>query len=578
MPPLVEIEAGSLPENTIMKKTLFITMLTAALLGGNVYANTGFEGGIIRNLLGPHDLAGDNGAHGEKLRIFEDPESNYEALDNVFGYFGVGEDVWVSSGNVVTMEGGIVQTVYGAYTIGTVKEQTIWMKGGTVRGTICGGVSTTDDHNYSWDNTVIVTGGKVGAIIGGQAEAQDDADASRNKVYITGLSADCAPSVCGGKVLAETRNGAGSNEVHLVGDGAAIFIEGERLEGHSMTLGDVQGAYCPRGESGNSVHIYGSGIHARSVNHTQILNFHLVDGLATAEAPVLALSGTDQYWHKFNMAEFSLGIIADDVTDWGVLAGHTVTLVESQLAITGFGSTPYKVVDVTKTGQSASKGILTLGNEGKDLLLKVLRPGTEVLAPGDSRQAGHATITALKENEPGLLDNLTLEADTILGAGRAASLADGLKIQSDADLMIKNMTITANNEIHVGENTITLKDVTIKISDDVCQPVNGIYTIDLRNLINCDLVMENVLLDASDLSLPEGFDPATTSVVFDFGDDVTIKQATGLDMRLGNFWSPSLNLDQQGKVIFTKLVETPEPTTGTLSLLALAALAARRRK
>ncbi|MCQ2366869.1 MAG: PEP-CTERM sorting domain-containing protein [Akkermansia sp.] len=310
----------------------------------------------------------------------------------------------------------------------------------------------------------------------------------------------------------------------------------------------------------------------------QILNFHLVDGLATAEAPVLALSGTDQYWHKFNMAEFSLGIIADDVTDWGVLAGHTVTLVESQLAITGFGSTPYKVVDVTKTGQSASKGILTLGNEGKELLLKVLRPGTEVLAPGESRQAGSATITALKENEPGLLDNLTLEADTILGQGRAASLADGLKIQSDADLMIKNMTITANNEIHVGEHTITLKDVTIKISEDVCQPVNGIYTIDLRNLINCDLVMENVLLDASDLSLPEGFDPATTSVVFDFGDDVTIKQATGLDMRLGNYWSPSLNLDQQGQVIFTKLVETPEPTTGVLSLLGLGLLAGRRRK
>ena len=563
-----------------MKKTLFITMLTAALLGGKVYANTGFEGGIIRNLLGSHDLAGDNGAHGEKLRIFEDPESNYEALDNVFGYFGVGEDVWVSSGNVVTMEGGIVQTVYGAYTIGTVKEQTIWMKGGTVRGTICGGLSTTDDHNYSWDNTVIVTGGKVGAIIGGQAEAQDDADASRNKVYITGLSADCAPSVCGGKVSAETRNGAGSNEVHLVGDGAAIFIEGERLEGHSMTLGDVQGAYCPRGERGNSVHIYGSGIHARSVNHTQILNFHLVDGLATAEAPVLALSGTDQYWHKFNMAEFSLGIIADDVTDWGVLAGRTVTLVESQLAITGFGSTPYKVVDVTKTGQSASKGILTLGNEGKELLLKVLRPGTEVLAPGDSRQAGSATITALKENEPGLLDNLTLDTDTILGAGRDASLADGLKIQSDADLMIKNMTITANNEIHVGEHTITLKDVTIKLSEDYFDrenPVDGVYYFKLQDLFHCDVEFNNVVFDATDLTLPQGFDPSKDAIGLDFGDEVNIDMTDGMYLHMGGDWSQTMSL-VDGKPVFTALVPTPEPTTGVLSLLGLGLLAGRRRK
>ena len=28
-----------------MKKTLFITMLTAALLGGNAFAKTGFPGG-----------------------------------------------------------------------------------------------------------------------------------------------------------------------------------------------------------------------------------------------------------------------------------------------------------------------------------------------------------------------------------------------------------------------------------------------------------------------------------------------------------------------------------------------------
>ncbi|MCQ2372030.1 MAG: PEP-CTERM sorting domain-containing protein [Akkermansia sp.] len=316
------------------------------------------------------------------------------------------------------------------------------------------------------------------------------------------------------------------------------------------------------------------------MNHTQILNFHLVDGLATAEAPVLALSGTDQYWHKFNMAEFSLGIIADDVTDWGVLAGRTVTLVESQLAITGFGSTPYKVVDVTKTGQSASKGILTMGNEGKELRLKVLRPGTEVLAPGDSRQAGSATITALKENEPGLLDNLTLDTDTILGAGRAASLADGLKIQSDADLMIKNMTITANNEIHVGENTITLRDVTIKLSEDYFDrenPVDGVYYFKLQDLFHCDVEFNNVVFDATDLTLPQGFDPSKDAIGLDFGNEVNIDMTDGMYLHMGGDWSQTMSL-VDGKPVFTKLVPTPEPATGGLSLLGLGLLAGRRRK
>ena len=83
----------------------------------------------------------------------------------------------------------------------------------------------------------------------------------------------------------------------------------------------------------------------------------------------------------------------------------------------------------------------------------------------------------------------------------------------------------ATATVFVGQHTITLQDVTIKISDDV-----------------------------------------------------TIKQATGVDMRLGDYWSSSMNLDQQGKVIFTKLVPTPEPTTGTLCLLALAALCTRRHR
>ena len=551
-----------------MKKTLFITMLAAALLGGNVFANTGFEGGTM---LGSTNVLSENG----NLVIFEDAQSQYTELGDVYGSF---QGSPVSTNATVTIHGGIVQGAYGAFSLSDVAEGKVKMTGGIVRLDVYGGCATDESCNAT-KNTVIVSGGSVGrTIYGGYEGGESLTGVSSNRVYITGLSAGCAPNVIGGLAAAIGEASAGGNQVHLVGDGAQILIDNELYQGHAVTLGKVIGGQANGYVMGNSIDIYGSGISAKSVQYLQSLNFHLVDGLATAEAPMLTLSGTDQSWHKFNMAEFSLGIIADDVTDWGVLAGHTVTLVESQLAITGFGSTPYKVVDVTKTGQSASKGILTLGNEGKELLLKVLRPGTEVLAPGESRQAGSAAITALKENEPGLLDNLTLDTDTILGAGRAASLADGLKIQSDANLMIKNMTITANNEIHVGDNTITLKDVTIKISDDVCTLVNGIYTIDLRNLINCDLEMQNVLLDASDLTLPEGFDPANKSVVFDFGDDVTIRQATGLDMRLGNYWSPSLNLDQQGQVIFTKLVETPEPTTGTLSLLALAALAARRRK
>ena len=195
-------------------------------------------------------------------------------------------------------------------------------------------------------------------------------------------------------------------------------------------------------------------------------------------------------------------------------------------------------------------------------------------------KAEHTTIKALKEDTPGLLQELSVSEGHILGTGRAASLADGLYIKSEADLLIESMTLTANNEIHVGDHTITLNQVTIDLSQAKYELVGSDYYFQLQNLINCTLGMDDVVFDASGLELPTGFDPATTTVAFDFGDDVTIdpQTAKNLTLLMGNYLSTSANLDTPGQVLFTALVPIPEPTTGTLSLLALAALAARRRR
>ena len=183
---------------------------------------------------------------------------------------------------------------------------------------------------------------------------------------------------------------------------------------------------------------------------------------------------------------------------------------------------------------------------------------------------------------PGLMKELTVSENEILGTGRASSLADGLEIQSEADLLIKGMTITADNKISVGDNTITLNNVTIKLSEDYFDrenPVDGVYYFKLQDLFHCDVEFNNVVFDASGLELPEGFDPGVNGIGMDFGPDVTIdpQPARSLTLLMGGDWSQTMNL-VDGKPVFTALVPTPEPTTGTLSLLALAALAARRRR
>ena len=267
-------------------------------------------------------------------------------------------------------------------------------------------------------------------------------------------------------------------------------------------------------------------------------------------------------------------VLAENAAMLADISGESTVATEFAYSISGAGA-------LTKTGE----GTLRLTGDisctgGITIQAGTLDLATSVnLSTVSSIATTSATIQAREGADSALLENVSVSAGLIAGSDRRASLADGLYIESTAGLMLKNMTITADNEIHVGDNTITLKDVTIKISDDIGTWVEGIFHFDLKSLINCDFVMENVLLDASDLTLPPGFDPAAVhAVVFDFGDDVTIKQATGLDMRLGNYLSLSSVYNEHGQVIFTKLVPIPEPTTGTLGLLSLAVLAARRRK
>ena len=179
----------------------------------------------------------------------------------------------------------------------------------------------------------------------------------------------------------------------------------------------------------------------------------------------------------------------------------------------------------------------------------------------------------------GLLEKVSVSEGLIAGTDRQTSLADGLYIESDANLMIKSMTITANNEIHVGEHTITLNQVTIDLSKAEYKLVDSDYYFQLQDLINCKLEMDDVVFDASALELPTGFDPGVNGIGIDFGTDVTIdpQTAKNLTLLMGGDWSHTMNL-VDGKPVFSALVPTPEPTTGTLSLLALAALCMRKRR
>ena len=197
---------------------------------------------------------------------------------------------------------------------------------------------------------------------------------------------------------------------------------------------------------------------------------------------------------------------------------------------------------------------------------------------------GTADIKTREGADSALLEKVSVSDGLIAGTDRQASLADGLDISSMLDDMtLENLVLTANNSISVGNgHPITLNNVTIKLSEDYFDrenPVDGVYYFKLQDLFHCDVKFNNAVFDASGLELPEGFDPGVNGIGMDFGTDVTIdpQTAKNLTLLMGDHWSQTMNL-VDGKPVFTALVPTPEPATGTLSLLALAGLAARRRR
>lgn len=557
-----------------MKRTMYISMLTAALMGGQVLAQdvtlTQIEGAKyytvdeFNNVTDPYGYVGSYGngteATGAEVSLLPGGESAKDLTGmSVFGAYATATSGKPVYNNKVTMSGGEVCTVVGA----------------------CA-VALPDSTAYS--NTVIINGGAVKTVYGALS---DTADVIGNVVIVSGGTVSCK--------LTAGDSGSGAvrdNKVYLLGQGGKATIadaQGNKASytgSSGLVLGTVAAGTCYTGEtSNNSIDLYGYGIAATNVTKTQNLNFHLVDAQADDSAsPALTLTGTSKS-QVFDLTGMEFAIDAEAVNDWTQFEGKDIVLAHSQQVITGFGDSSRKV-NVTIDGQTYdSKAVLTLGNGGKDLCLKVLGGNTEILQNGQSKEAGNAKVSSLnKEDGFALLHKLELGENEITGQGQDASMADGLMIESESDILIKKMTITPNNSISVGTNTITLQDVTIDLSTATYELIDNVCWYDLSGVFHCGVDMENVTFDVSDLVLQEGLDSDTVGVGFKFEDAAAgvpgvTPWGSNLQVNIGERMLSAAEI-QGNTVLFKGSVSgnVPEPATGTLSLLALAALAARRRK
>lgn len=213
--------------------------------------------------------------------------------------------------------------------------------------------------------------------------------------------------------------------------------------------------------------------------------------------------------------------------------------------------------------------------------LKLLKGGSISLRSkvGDEEPVWEekASLAVLGEAEQATLHNVQIQGYSwFMGESAERSRIDDIDFTTGQDIEFSDLTIGADNSFTTTakNGTITLwNDVTIDLSDATYQLLKDVYYFDLTGMFHCELQLGDVYLDATALK----FDLQDAGVVLDFGDDVNITHDDSVRLGMKGY-DTELKLAEGGALVFHATVQTPEPATGVLGVLALAALAARRRR
>ncbi len=324
-----------------MKNTLYLSILAAALMGGQVFADaipTALEGcKVVEN----------NFYYGVKKGDGEGDASG--------GNVSVSASATGSDLSSAAVRGGD-SSQGGAF------DNKVTMTGGQVSG-LTGGDGITSASG----NTVIMTGGSVSMMMGGMGGK----DASGNIAIVAGDSV-VKSTLAGGYILFGG-DAANDNKIYLVGKGATATIADAQgntatYTGGSISLGSVVGGRGPV-SAGNSIDIYGTGITAsNSVENMQILNFHISQNQIGGEDSMLTLTNLGM-----DLTNVTIGIQDVDVQAW--TPGTTVTLVQldkDKKTITGIESG--QEVGIKRDDKVVAKGQLVLSNDNMTLSLSI--PGS----------------------------------------------------------------------------------------------------------------------------------------------------------------------------------------------------------
>ena len=220
--------------------------------------------------------------------------------------------------------------------------------------------------------------------------------------------------------------------------------------------------------------------------------------------------------------------------------------------------------------------------------LSIAESATVKLTNGALTLGGNTTLRS--GSTTGLVSDVLLENGKIDGGGSHAAMSDvfisaineafsisdvsmeNVHFESDlTTLTLTNVNFDNGSSFSVGENgVIILDNAVVNYTLDLLNPGSGIFTADLSELFHCSA--QGVLELDIDTSLLTQL--GYTGLAVQFGEDVVTEELAIRHNGITYPYAGDTNLS--GKPYFNLII--PEPTTTTLSLLALAGLAIRRRR
>ncbi|MBQ4614417.1 MAG: hypothetical protein IJB31_05765 [Akkermansia sp.] len=284
------------------------------------------------------------------------------------------------------------------------------------------------------------------------------------------------------------------------------------------------------------------------------------------------------------VAEGSAGSIGDvNVTiNGGIICGNiakgngtqkegsttSVTIVGNKAFIGGnIEADTVTLRDVSESG--AANGFDKYANTITSQKMVLDNVQTELVASVSVEELSltNGTNTSIVMGDTRVLESLTLDANTTFGAFKAA---DARTVETGSETTLTLTTLTVGKGATLNANIVLGADSTLSLEG--CLTMGSTVSLTSGMTIDLSEDMLALMYDGKAIDLFTSVDSLTLDGNIINPDTVTNVNFT-VDDKLQNF---NMGYSNEGGTVSITLV--PEPTTATLSLLALAALAARRRR